>query len=99
MSFVSQVLEGYKGNKARFADLAPKVDDTSILTRAAKSLLRCYTTEFEYKVCRHLLRGRRKQELLSARISEFTKHTSRDWRVEAHPAVVKEIEKHIGADL
>lgn len=83
-------------DKARLEELSPHVDDAENLRAASATLLRFHTTEFEYKAARHLLRGRDKKAQITERASEFAAASQHDWRVQAHPALVAELERIVG---
>ena len=90
------MLTDYKSNKALLLDLVKHtggMDDNDILKQAGKSLLRCSTAELEFKATRHVLRGRKKKELLLSRISEFTSATDADWKMHVHEGLVTLYEK------
>ena len=92
---ITQAIKDYKADKKRFEGLLPPnvVDDVEVLSQELQVSTRTFCTEFEFKAGRHAARGRKKKAFILQRVDEFSNHTSKDWKVEAHPAMVALFEK------
>jgi predicted nucleotidyltransferase component of viral defense system len=67
-------------------------DTEKVMEDARKVLTRAATTEFEYKVGRHLQKPRKQKEHLLERITEYGNEVRADWKVTANSALVELIQ-------
>ena len=66
---------------------------TNVYKKGVEVLTSVRCTEFEYKVCRHLLRSKNKKKACTERVSEFATQTkvgdkTQDWELLVSPALV-----------
>jgi tRNA U34 2-thiouridine synthase MnmA/TrmU len=74
------------------------IEDDDVLVQCNKTLERAYTTEFEYKVAKHMQKTRNKKEALNKRIAEFNVALPKaDWKVCANQALVMQIDEILKA--
>ena len=72
--------------------------DQALIDKAKAVLLRCQVTEFEFKIARHILRGKKKKALCLERLSAWANDTAQldgngpDWKLHVHEALVKEVD-------